>query len=55
MGGQLALTPRRLGEPQGRCGLYAEVKIVDFTGLELRHLGRPVRSQSLYRFQVSLT
>jgi hypothetical protein len=39
---------RRLGGPQSRSGRRGEEKIL---GLELRSLGRPARSQSLYRLR----
>jgi hypothetical protein len=38
-----------LSGSQCRCGRYGEVKILTIPELELRHLGRPFRSQSLYR------
>jgi hypothetical protein len=41
---------KRLGGPQNRSGRYGEVKILDATDTRtLTPLGRPVRSQSLYR------
>jgi hypothetical protein len=40
---------RRLGGPQSLSGRYREEKILTIPGLELRHLGRPARRQSLYR------
>jgi hypothetical protein len=42
---------RRLGGPQGRSGRHGEEKILDPTGTQLRPLGRPARSQSLYRLR----
>jgi hypothetical protein len=42
---------RRLGGPQSRSGRHGVVKILEPTGLELRHLGRPARSHSLYRLR----
>jgi hypothetical protein len=40
---------RRLGGPQNRSGQRGEEKILTLPRLELRPLGRPARSQSLYR------
>jgi hypothetical protein len=40
---------RRLGGPQSRSGRHGEVQILAPPRLELRTLGRPARSQSLYR------
>jgi hypothetical protein len=40
---------RMRGGPQNRSVRRGEKNILDFTGLELRPLGRPARSQSLYR------
>jgi hypothetical protein len=42
---------RRVSGPQGRFGRRGEEKILTVLGLELRPLGRPARSQSLYRLQ----
>jgi hypothetical protein len=42
---------RRLGGPQSQPGWRDEEKILDPTGLELWPLGRPARSQSLYRLR----
>jgi hypothetical protein len=42
---------RRLGGPQSRSGRRGEEKILDPTRLEDRPLGRPARSQSLYRLR----
>jgi hypothetical protein len=39
----------RLGGPQSRSGIRGNEKILAPTGLELRPLCRPARSQSLYR------
>jgi hypothetical protein len=39
---------RILGGPQSRSARRGEEKILDPTGLELRPLGLPARSQSLY-------
>jgi hypothetical protein len=40
-----------LGGPQSRSGRRGEEKILDLTGLELRPLRRPARSQPLYRLR----
>jgi hypothetical protein len=40
---------RRLGGSQSRSGRCGEEKILHPTGLELRPLDRPARSESLYR------
>jgi hypothetical protein len=40
---------RRLGGPQSRSGRRGEETILTLPGLERRPLGRPIRSQSLYR------
>jgi hypothetical protein len=45
---------RRLGGPQSRSGRRGEEKILTLQGLELRPLGRPSRSQSLYRLRYHL-
>jgi hypothetical protein len=42
---------RRLGGPQSRCGRHGETKIFAPPGLKPRSLGRPARSQSLYRLR----
>jgi hypothetical protein len=39
----------RFGEPQSRSGRRGEEKLLTLSGLELRPLGHPARSQSLYR------
>jgi hypothetical protein len=45
---------RRLGEPQSRSGRYGEVKIFYPTGTRTpTPVGRPARSQSLYRLSYS--
>jgi hypothetical protein len=43
----------RLGGPRGRCGIYGEVKFLTLSALRPRTLGRPSRSQSLYRMGYS--
>jgi hypothetical protein len=40
---------RRLGGPQNRSGYVKKRKFLTLPGLERRSLGRPARSQSLYR------
>jgi hypothetical protein len=42
---------RRLGGPQSRSGRLEEEKFLPLPGRELRPLGRPARSQSLYRLR----
>jgi hypothetical protein len=42
---------RRLDEPQSRSGRHGEVKFLPPPGLELWSLGRPARTQSLYRLR----
>jgi hypothetical protein len=42
---------RRLGGPQSRSGHLEKRKFLALPGLELRSLGRPVHSQSLYRLR----
>jgi ribosomal protein S16 len=42
---------RRLGGPQGRSAQRGEEENLDPTELKLRPLGRPARSQSLYRLR----
>jgi hypothetical protein len=42
---------RRLGGPQTWSGQRGEEKILPLLGLKLRSLGRPTRSQSLYRLR----
>jgi hypothetical protein len=44
---------RRLGGPQSRSGRRGEEKFFDATGTQLRPLGRPSLSQSLYRLRYS--
>jgi hypothetical protein len=39
---------KRLIWLQSRSDQYAEKKLLDLSGLELRYLGRPARSQSIY-------
>jgi hypothetical protein len=41
-----------LGGPQSRPGRRGEENIFTLPGLELRPLGRPARSQSLYRLRM---
>jgi hypothetical protein len=45
---------RKLGGPQSRTGRFGEEKFLTLPGLELRPLGRPARSQSLYRLRYAL-
>jgi hypothetical protein len=44
---------RRMGGPQSRSGRRGEEKILAHTGLDLRPLGGPARSQSQYRLSYS--
>jgi hypothetical protein len=45
------LLDRRLGRPQSRSGRLGKKKLLTLPGLELRPLGCPSRSQSLYRLR----
>jgi hypothetical protein len=46
---------RRLDGPQSRSGWRGEEKILDPTGLEIRPLGLPARSQWLYRLRYTVS